>query len=707
MSSISLTFNVPNPAPYPLDYGQITIVFNNGSNVSLIEKPRAKSGSLYQHFHHVGNQTGDEDRIAANFATAFLRDYRNVGGKANITASVVGNVVTLEAVEGTFSSFSYSGNVLYVTDDIENSEQKVPLNFNAVYQTTGNCTVINSQAACSGGTQPYTLYNGTTVIESGWDGSTANFTLPRGTVANMKVIDSVGDSKTITINVPRKLAIGEFKERKKNFSTYSDILIENVNPVTGTTPIQYSLDESDAVTGDNYQTSNSFPGVSPGTYKLFVKDRYGCEVSKTIVVTEFQDTTEEEVIRYFDVPEGQSVIFQPAPTFDQEKKKNYFNTGSYNQDDLVLYNTKHYFDVNERLKGIQFKSSYDYHIITFHECGTLAKTDIAPIRIQENLGVTEKMDCFLFAVGNKTGVYFQGGNTYVANTTTVLETNTYNGSTPRWAEVGQLVFLDGLGGFYISATGYDGDRGGYFVIDVATPETLQDKVQLTYNRHDYNLYEFFIDKAIIDKEGFIIMEKGFDDSSLVDGDPWVSEKIVKVSDTSKMLYLEWWDSLNKGDIVFQSGIYFFSRLFGEFEPIWENVAETESGDARDTSIQQKSTMDFEVLIEAINKKQVTQLNIASALEGFTVNNLNLVRKKEPEIKRMGKSNLYTWKCQFGYGDNKLAVKEDEIVLEVSTGVIGGGGTGKYPVPTFDDITLYRDANGNLLTKDGVLLRLSE
>lgn len=700
MSTIAIAFTAIGTG----SGGQVQVGFNDnsiGHTLTLVSKNGA---SIAGYFSQIPTDlpTDPDTAQAQAYAQSFNRDFKNLGGNNNLSATISGNVVTITANIGTFTTFAQTGNFA-TNNGINNTAQTLPLVFSTARASTGDCLNIDYAAAASEGLPPYTLKQGNATLNSGWNGSNFGFSLKRGRVEALSLTDSNGTVINRSLIVPRKLAEGDFSVSSANYETYSDILIKRDVEIAGTTPLSYSLEPLSATTGANYQSSNAFSGVLEGQYKIFIKDKYGCEISKTINITGFQDATENENPRYFDVMEGQSFIVSEFPEFDHLTKKNYFNTGSYNQDDLVTYRASHYIDVNDTSKGVQFKSSYDWHIITLHGCNG-SKIDVPSIMIQENLGIKEKMDCHFFAVGSKTGVYFQGGNTYVPDTTTLLGTNVFFGTTPRWANVGQLVFFDGLGGFYIESNGFDSDRGGYFVVDMALPSTLESKVQLTYNRHDYNLFEFYLSPSDIADKSFFIIEKGFNGSGVVVGNPWVSEIIEKRSDTSNLLLLDWSDTLNKGDIVFQSGIKFFARVEGEFNPIWDNVAETESGDSRENSIQQKTFLGFEVSIEAINQKQITQLNVASALEGFKVNNLSLVRKKPPEIKPLGKSNKYSWKCEFGYGDNKIAIKQDEIVLSVSTGVVGGGGTGKSGVPNLSGITLYKDPDGNLINISGNLMK---
>lgn len=707
MSTIKFTFNTQALDFSPLTRGQVTVVFNDGgSNINLVER-LTTSPSTTGYFQEVawvgGQETVLDNQQAINFQLAFNRDFKGIGGVKNISAAVVGNEVTITAKSGTFVSLSYSGNVLVVSGStINNTVQVSPLTLGVSITSVGDCDTIQYSALASGGVPNYTLKSNSGNITTSWDGTAFAFNLNRGTVNSIRLIDTDLTEKIISVNVPRKLAEGDFDVEVTGFDSSSDILVNTATVIANTSPLQYSLDTITATTGAAYQGANSFTGVLDGEYRLFVKDKYGCEIYKTISIASFSDGVKNENIRYFQITEGQSIIFNEFVEFDSQTKKNYFNTGSYNEAiQGQRYNVRHYFSSNDKLKGTQFKSSYSYHAVTLHHRDG-SMVDIPSIMISENLGVLEKMDCFRFHLNDtQTGVYFNGGNTYVPNTTTVLGTNDFVGTTPAWAKEGQLIYLDGTG-LRITGSGFDELYGWYFIVDAITATNIAATVQLQYNKQPYNTFEFYLDTSIIQECDVIVIEKGFD-PNVYDGNPWVSERLYPLADTDDYLLIKWSDVKNKSDIVFQSGIEFMARLEGEFIPDSDDSSETFSGDSEEYSVEQIRRLNFEVFIEGLSFKQVMQLNIASALSGFSVNGLNLVCKSAPEKKRLDKSNIWTWRGKFAFGSNKVAIQQDETVLSVGTGVVGGGSTGKVPTIDISGTTLYKDQDGNLLIYDNVTL----
>lgn len=674
MSTLTISFNTQALDFSPLNRGKVDIVVNiGGSDITLTER-LTQSVSSTRYFQEVawvsGQETTLDNQQAQNFATSFNRDYKDIGGVKNLGAIVSGDTVTITLKTGTFESVNYDGNVLVVGDlTIVNSDQSIILALNVNASNVGNCNTIDYSATLSGGESPYVIKNGTSTINSNWDGNLLNIQLNRGTLNTINATDSDGNSKSITINVPRKLAIGEFKESSVQYDGYSDVLITNVNPVSGTTPITYALESLGSTSGLSYQESNAFSGIIPNSYELFVKDKFGCVVTKTITINDLNVSNEDSFIKYFDISEGNSILFAPYSSFDADNKKNFKNTSSRNELTGIRYNAKHRFVATDNNIGTQFKSSYPYHIITLHRCnGT--KKDIPFIAISKNIGSKERVDVKFAKIDGKNTFYFDGGNEYEPNTTTIIGASEYVSYSPDWAKTGQLVFFDSLGGFEILEEGYSQDLGkGYFVTDLNT--TLTDGIaQATFNKHDYDTYEFYLNMSDVTDKGVIVIEYGYSFTE-VEPIPWVSETIERIEDSDDDILIKWSNYKNIDPIVFQSGIEMMARIRGVFRPIFKGESETTDGDSKVYSIDQTLYQNYRLEIDYLTAKQVYQLCIATGVE-LEVNNVILTRLSFPEIEQLGQSNYFTFKVDLGYSGNILGVVEDEYVLNVSTGVIGGG-----------------------------------
>ena len=712
MSTISIKFEVQALDFNPLNRGSLNVLYNNGNQnltLSLGLVNGVATFGFFQEEPWIDGFSGENEQQAENFRVAFNRDFRNVGGTNNLIATRVADVVTITALTGTWTSALYTGNTIIVSNITISNSPVVTIDSLTVNRTqTGDCSFIEHTAVATGDGALFRLEVSQTTIQSNWDGSPVNFSLQRGKTVDVKLYNQAGFLVvTKNVFVPRRLLEGDFSVLVNDYEDSSDITILRQTVINYTDPLEYSIENNlNATQGTAYQGSNVFTGITQGSYKVFIRDVYGCSVSKIINVSGVTNVINEEQVSYFDIMEGQSFIFKPVVDHNALVKKNYFNT--IDQQEYVI-GTKYDFWHNvtdvDGFKRIQFKSSYPYHYITYHSCDG-NKTDISPIIISQNLGVAEKYDCVIIPFNEtQSKVYFNGGNAYEPNTSTVIGSSPYNGTTPSGLTENKLVYLNGMG-LRIKSTGYDNNIGGYIVVDFISQQQTLGVIQFTYNKQDYNTFEFIFDCGLVQDKGYITVEKALDGNGQRVGDSWISQGIRKIEDTDEHLLIEWSDVKNKSDIVFQSNIKFFARIKGEIFPVSETESETYSGDSQVYSLSQTARINFTVLIEGISFSQAVQLNIASALSGFKVNGLNLVAKESSTVTRLDKSNLYKWERIFGYGDNKTIIQPDEIVLDVATGVVGGGGIGFSRVVDFEDISLMKDDNENLLTDDqGNLIRI--
>ena len=126
----------------------------------------------FQEVGFLNGNSGENSLQANNYSFAFNRDYKDVGGTKNLTASAVDNVITITAKKGTFISSAYTGNVLIVgSGTIDNTPQVPDLELTAVLTGNGDCSTVEYSVTATGGTPSYILKNGFTILTSGWDGS--------------------------------------------------------------------------------------------------------------------------------------------------------------------------------------------------------------------------------------------------------------------------------------------------------------------------------------------------------------------------------------------------------------------------------------------------------------------------------------------------------------------------------------------------------
>jgi hypothetical protein len=685
MSTIQISFTARGIG----SAGYVEVGFNDNALTHALRLIAKTGPSITGYFSQIPLDipTDPDEAQAATYAQAFNRDYRNVGGVQNLTATVNGDQVTITANIGTFTTFFQTGNYA-INEGINNSPQITPITFSVSRSNSvGDCDTIQYTATASGGTAPYTLRDGTSILVPSWDGTAHNFNLNRAKISDINVTDANGTKVSESVNVPRKLKIGEFKEKYTQFEGYSDITIDSVNPVTGTTPVEYAMSNADGSNKSDFQTSNSFPGVFPGTYILYVRDVYECEVSKTIVVTEFTGGVEDKVSEYFLIPPHNSIAFCE-------------NNESVN----LKYGFEQ--EWGAEVIGTQFKSSFPYHNITMIG-ESEAKRVVTFKMVQENLGFKEKVDCVLFEINGKTGIYFDGGNSYEVDTETVIDASPYNGFRPSWAVAGRAVTLDAIGSHLIDGIGFDTDRQKYyFTIDNPYSGVDSDsKIQVRYNIHDYNVFEAYANMAFLSEKSYFLFEYGYSENEIVGFEKSIIQKPLVL--TSKHLKLKWSDSRNRGDFVFQTGIVGYMNIPGNFLETSITGSELAQGDDGSYNLVQKSRSGWKLQLDLLPPEIWKKLDIVTGLGSFYINDTLLKRANPTKVSELGETNLREFEAEFEYGVDNLAIKDDELVLNISNGVEGGGGSGKPGPPlAHDGLIRLIDESGNFISINGRLIALA-
>jgi len=695
MNTIILTIS-NQTATLPIQDGFFQVVINYGSgNINLRLNLSNSNGT--GRFHWRGVPNNGINASAVNYAAAFNRDFKNVGGTNNLNATVTGNnIITITSVLGQFISASETSNYAGLSFAVNNQPLVAPIVLTVTQTNTGDCNNINYNITASGGNGIFELRRNSNVLLNGWDGSTQVVQITREVgVSLIRVIDGLGSIVDRSIVSVRKLNASEFNVNQIQLIGSADLSIINTNPVLNTEPIEYSLN------GTDYQIDSNFTGILEGDYTLYIKDKFGCVVQKTIVILSFIDPTIENRYDILKASNFNSISYSPITDF-RVKKKNYENTLSYSEFVKMPYSFGHKFttdDIEGLGIGTQFQSSYPFHVITLHKCNG-NKVNINSILIQKNLGSTERVDCELIPIPEGIGVFFNGGNSYEPNTSTITGASPHQQFLPDWAELGQFVSIQSLGVKEIIGFGYaiDLDRQ-YFIVSGVLSASNSDIVQVKYDVQKYNILEFYLNPNDLNNKGFLTIEAGYEfnqiDKSLV------SEPIELIEDSQELLKIEWSGFKNMGDMVFVSGITGIMRIEGKIRAYPKGDSELSETDTGSYPLSQKSTMGQRVLIPLTTPKLWDKINDISGISlggNLFINGLELVRNKAIEIEEQGDSNVSEVTIDFDYSSNSLAIKSNEIVLNVSTGVIGGGSgiDDDLIILDYDGLTRLVDVDGNFI-----------
>lgn len=726
MSTIKISLGTQ---PLDFDYvlGRISLDLTfNGQTQTIYEDAKLVSGG-YTSFQIIPWVSPNVDREQAlELRNAIIRDWAFVGvppsegpSLGNLKAYVDENDdIIITARVGTFSNASYSGTALNgVSFVIDNSVQEEPKSFTFTAESTGTCGNPSTRdyvaRAASGGIPPYRLtLNGVDLL-TGWDGNSDEpVSLERGKQYAGYLFDSSDTIiKSVSLKPPRLLASGDFSIDQLRTSSYSDITIRSIATVLGTTPLEYALGDSEGQITD-WQSSNLFPGRLPGLYILYVRDRFGCSISKQFEVLDITSPDGQiEAIRYFEVSNFNSLSFLEKKDFSFSIRPNFYNTLSQEEKVGKPYQAVFRFPSTSVIQT-QFKSSYPIHVCTLLKSdGT--KQSLPLQKIQSNIGTQEKVDCRVVPLGVLgTGVYFEGGNRYTPNSTSVDPENgssPYSGGLPPWANNGVPVVVEGLGTHLIEETDlYDEVRGSFYfrIAATASSETVS-KIQVTYNRHPYDLFRMDFSMSLVPDHAKVIIEAGWGFDQIERR--FDSEVFALLPSPEGYLKIEWSSRFNLGSMVFTDGIKCEMWIRGRIRPYPIGESRTKDLDDRTRSLKQSYSLGQRLYIPLMTPKQWDKLSLASGIADrgeFKIEGMQLILISPIEFdEELGDTNLSSVTAEYKSGGNSLVEMQDEIVTVPSTGQEGTAQTGTDPIVD-PELRLLRTSEGNyIITKSGKYISL--
>ena len=601
---------------------------------------------------------------AKNLASKFSADWKNTGGTNNIKVTYLsGNQIEFELQNEnwTFDSVKGTGftNGKITQVSLVNSIVATPKSFSIEIGTTGNCTnkTIEYTATIAGGISPYTI-RGTA------DGNVQSTTtskiinLKRGIATNVSVVDSVGNAiGSVAIEPPINLEPSHFNIAvSQDGASPSARVSANVVLPNSIFPLTYSLDDT------NYGSSGNFPNLDyEQNYILYVKDKFGCTITKNFVTPEAVgglENLDEQYERYFKISNAGTLIMTKKR--QEGEKRNYSNTLSCAEIVNMPYRYCQEFDPTDIISQ-QFKSSYDWHRVTLFTGGQGIELSI--VEQSKNLRIVEKVDCKLFRDDNGgLGIYFRNGNTYIEGTTTANGSSSYDAiDLPSWAAPGNKVYVDGIGTISIKRILTDTDRGLYLQMGASYGSLTDEdgKVQANYNRQPYNTYEFGFFMSIVQNTGKIVIEAGFND--MIEA-TYESELIKSVSDDDRKYLIQWSDIENKAGIVHQTGITHLARMYGSLRFLTNSESTTYRGDNETFNLEQNVYRTAELKLAVIGHGMENKIHLAAGMEDFFINGINY-RKQKMESEPIEGTNYYIITATLETGGNELEVNRQELVLK--------------------------------------------
>lgn len=507
------------------------------------------------------NVAGDNITAANNYKDAWQADY--AAGFANIT--ILANVVTIEAIaDGVVfdnESIDPAGRINFTIDNVAFDP---PLELETATLSpadTNPCTTVKVTLTESEGVPPFTWITplpGNTGLVG---------TIPRsGGNVTITVEDDNADQSSIVVAVPASLdnsAIDEIVIEGDPSGLYGSvsILMNTFDLIT----YEYSLDNV------TFQTSNVFTSVLPGIYTAYIRDNFGCTISQEFEVA--LDSIRPPVYRLIPKSNSFGWFEQQAAIDNCTNPYNGTNAKPNDYKPTRWYNPKYFqpWCANDN-PLTQFRSNYDTLVAKLIDLSDDSEVATLTInKMSNNIGQRQIMDAKIYDKGSgQTGVYWDSGNIYDTDGVTVIDTHALAGQLPEWAKVGQKFFLsdstgaDGL--FEIQQIIYDSTLLVNAAVinrvytDVSDPQAV--KVDATYNRLNYETYEFFTD--LTGFTGCYKVTLSMTDSEEEYPDSlWETFPFKVIAATRDIIYMESSDHIDDG-ILYSTGIIHKQRFQGLF-----------------------------------------------------------------------------------------------------------------------------------------------
>jgi hypothetical protein len=433
--------------------------------------------------------------------------------------------------------------------------------------------------------------------------------------------------------------------------------------------LEYSLNDID------WQTSNIFTGQGTGAGTIYIRDQFGCKISKNYTITDSGSRPP-----YLFISKANSIPFAEYQEWDDcSIHKNNDNTLAYQGLEEQKYCENVLFQLCD-ITTIQIKSNYDTpSAVLRHEDGTIDNLDLH--KRTSNLNRYKQMDAVYYKYADGLlGLYFDAGNTY-DELSIVNGTYTLNGNLPEFAILGQYININGLGIFKIFDIIVDDIiNKKVIIIDyIYNGAPTSTRVESLYDLLPFEIYEFIIDWSLYNEGIYDIL---IDNTDSYNGTvQHVSENIWIKEKHKNTLAIKYFNKNNR-DIFYKYGIEHFIRvLYLHIERIVIEETKISIGDL--TSNVTESTLNEGnkfYLDECVSSIMVRNC-IALSCENLFINNDGYVKNDKLDVENIYNTNLYKidallFKTNISYNNNKQGqqgIDEGAIEFDIPSFIFGDGG----------------------------------
>lgn len=438
----------------------------------------------------------------------------------------------------------------------------------------------------------------------------------------------------------------------------------SINIVNNLPTLPVSLNVAYSLNDEDWQYDNTFSGLEPGEYTLYIRDTFGCKKTKNFLIAGNGIN-----VPYFLYDKNNS--FRMAYRIEFGTGSNYPNDENtlsceaFAVDERFAYKEIQRFQTNDVITT-QFKSNYPTNkaYIVLEKEGT--EIEIPVIQKSNNIGKTDLRDAFICDLGNgKSGIYFTLGSLYDFNTGLPTgESYGLYGSLPLWNGLTNYILVQGTW-YVIQDVIYDDIKNvEMFVIDkIHTGSDTLIKAGTIFNLHNYEVYEFDIDfDSYINKKLRVKIEAISDEWQNI---TLLSELIdIKVFHPD-CIEIRYWNDENT-NINYQTGIKHLLRIpihqiNGKSVEEFENKKTDSSTVLVSSEVYEATEFKFEPLTLELWRKVIRALSCQHVF----INNVEYVKNSEFETEGpLGDSNLYVLTANMIKSGNTFSSQSDGVdILE--------------------------------------------
>lgn len=572
---------------------------------------------------------------ASQYHTYFLLDY---GFNFLFVGQVVSNVVTLWSSSYNFNIYDFSCSSGLATAVITNHTQDTfeLVGTPAISAGTSPCNDINVSIETTELAPEVWLNN--VQVETTNTNNPYTRDVSRGTPHRFVLLNA--SASTVTYPLAQANPIYVPKLLAENISI-------NVTPSVSGATVAVSVEDENSIyvpnpdltldyslNGTDWQSSNIFTGQAEGNYTMYVKDQFGCQVTKNYSVAGYGTRDP-----FLFISHANSIPFHEHEEIDNQTiYPGDHNLLAYQSLNDVQYCEEILF-TNQDIITIQFKSNYDTPTVT------LRKEDgntwsIPTVQRTSNLGRFLSMDCMMYKYADGlTGLYFETGNTY-DEADIVNGTYTLNGNLPDFAIIGQLIFVDGIGVFEISDVLFDSTINKKVIVFEYsyTGSPVAKIVDSIYDLLPYEIYEFTIDWSTYGNGLYDVL---IDNTDTNNGTvQHLSENILIADEHTGTVAIRYFNDNNR-DIFYKFGIEHFIRI--PYIDIQANITDNVDVNITDLSayLVESSLDDGNIFIfDHLTRQTMLRTSIALSCENLFLNNVGYLKQQSLEIEQIEKTNLY-------------------------------------------------------------------